>query len=172
MANRPGGRDRLESGAYAFGVWGSKPQPSAKSGRLTGRGAGDAWNAFGTHSRVGIVRSVFRHFRATESQPDRRPAPVRSGTAPRGVGIKTSAFRHFKRPTAITGSANKDMLVRSLRCKRGPCGARGSIPSTSHHANVAQMTEPGGGFDSRRSLQFVTGVRRAPATKSNSCERT
>jgi len=79
-------------------------------GRLTGRGAGDAWKAFGTRERVGIVHSIFRQSRAvaanrmrrravsrvSESQPDGRPAPVRSGQAPRGVGIKTSAFHQLR----------------------------------------------------------------------------
>src|SRR5262249_50775851 len=57
MTNRPGGRDRLENGACRK-AWGSRPQSSAtcpfkeRSGRLTGRGAGDAWKAFGTPLRV------------------------------------------------------------------------------------------------------------------------
>jgi hypothetical protein len=161
MTNRPGGRDRLEYGACRK-AWGSRPQSSARFGRLTGRGAGDAWKAFGTRKRVGIVRSIFRqiarrrirrrapHFRHSESQPDRRPAPVRSGQAPQGVGIKTSAFRQFTCDQYNPGSAGKDRLVPSPRCKRGPFGARGSIPSTSHqfaaatqHADLVYWLGPG-----------------------------
>jgi hypothetical protein len=156
MVNRSGDRGRFENGTY-FQSMGIETSAIRQQGRLTGRGAGDAWKAFGTHSRVSIVRSVFRH---QESQPDGRPAPVRSGQAPQGVGIETSTFRQFAcnrapprnrcpavmprrsqllaRDRKHTGSANKDALVPSPRRKRGPCGARGSIPSTSHHANVAQ----------------------------------
>ena len=67
MTNRPGGRDRLEHGACRK-AWGSRPQSSARFasanfGGLTGRGAGDAWKAFGTRKRVSIVRSIFRQLR-------------------------------------------------------------------------------------------------------------
>jgi hypothetical protein len=40
-----------------------------RSGRLTGRGAGGAWKAFGTRKRVGIVRSIFRQSRAIRRRP-------------------------------------------------------------------------------------------------------
>jgi hypothetical protein len=78
MTNRPGGRDRFENGAYRKGM---RIETSVilqcfardlvrnfcrttSFGRLTGRGAGDAWKAFGTRKRVGIVRSIFRQSRA------------------------------------------------------------------------------------------------------------
>ena len=140
-------------------------------GRLTGRGAGDAWKAFGTRKRVSIVRSIFRqsrvavfdgappHFRHSESQPDGRPAPVRSGQAPQGVGIKTSAFRQFTCDQYKPGSAGKDRLVPSPRCKRGPFGARGSIPSTSHQLAAKASTRGFGLLAGPRSATPVMGVR-------------
>jgi hypothetical protein len=75
-------------------LWRSTRQRSAIHGRLTRRGAGGAWKALGTRKGVGIVFS-YQSSANMESQPDRSPAPVRSGQALQGVGIKTSAFRQF-----------------------------------------------------------------------------
>jgi hypothetical protein len=182
MTNRPGGRDRLEYGACRK-AWGSRPQSSARFGRLTGRGAGDAWKAFGTRKRVGIVRSIFRqsrvavfdgapsHVRYSESQPDGRPAPVRSGQAPQGVGIKTSAFRQFTCDQFNLGSAGKDRLVPSPRCKRGPFGARGSIPSTSHQLAAATPTRGFGLLAGPRNATPVMGVRFPQSAPIRGAER-
>ena len=138
MTNRPGGRDRLEYGACRK-AWGSRPQSSARFGRLTGRGAGDAWKAFGTRKRVSIVRSIFRqsrvavfdgapsHVRYSESQPDGRPAPVRSGQDGQPLGIKTSAFRQFyARALSRAGSSTGRVCKRpkQRRCKRRPVRVR------------------------------------------------
>jgi hypothetical protein len=55
-----------------------------------------------------------------------------------GSRPRLSAIHRAACAGARTGSANKDALVPSPRRKRGPLGAGGSIPSASHHANVAQ----------------------------------
>jgi len=57
--------------------------------------------------------------------------PFEAGWRPKGCGDQDlSAPPTFAETNP--GSADKDRLVPSPRCKRGPFGARGSIPSTSH----------------------------------------
>ena len=75
--------------------------------------------------RVAAFDGAPSHFRHSESQPDGRPAPVRSGQAPQGVGIKTSAFRQF----ALSGARPREPLpfvssIREVPVRTGWCRRR------------------------------------------------
>ena len=106
--NSPGRERRLETARHRE-VWESCSHSSARYGNVTGRVSGAASKTDGRRKSLGIKTSRFRQLMRG------------SGEAPR-ESHKLQTSEHFGAAQPNTGDANKDVLVPSPRCKRGPFG--------------------------------------------------
>jgi hypothetical protein len=131
--NRPGRRRRLESVRHACACEYralNLPPIVSSANRIVHNCRAVAMSCMRRHGSSRFGKSTGR----ASGTRSKRAGTARCGD--QDLGFPPVTRYRAIRYRAITGSAGKDRLVPSLRRKRSPSWARGSIPSTSHQSRA------------------------------------